>query len=261
MGLMKKGMTILHFDDTYYEQQRLRKFPHEEIDFEKLQHVNLYCELDSLKILQKKLQKRNEKGITFIGSGNYHYVSFLFLKEITKPFTLVLFDNHPDLGTVAEQEQNLLSCGTWVSYALRELPLLQRVVIIGPTTAMPHQAFDSRVVIFPFDGSHHYSRKSILSAIHTETVYISIDKDVLNRSEAVTNWDQGIMNSETLLHDLAFILKNKQVEGMDVCGEEQISPVQAFLPDFQKVIRKNEEANINILETCLKAGAVQTRGA
>ncbi len=183
------------------------------------------------------------------------------MKEITKPFTLVLFDNHPDLGTDAEREQNLLSCGTWVSFALRALPLMQRVVIIGPTTAMPHQAFDSRVVIFPFDGSHHYSRKSILSAIHTETVYISIDKDVLSRSDAVTNWDQGIMHIGTLSQYLDVILKNKQVEGVDICGEEHISPVQAFLPNFQRVIRKNEEANINVLETCLRAGAVQTRGA
>ncbi len=261
VGLMKKGITVLHFDDTYHEQQRLLKYPHKEIDLEKLQHVNLYCEPDSLKNLQKSLQVRSERGITFIGSGNYHYVSFLFLNEITKPFTLVLFDNHPDLGTATEQEQTLLSCGTWVSYALRELPLLQRVVIIGPTTNMPHQAIDSRVVMFPFDGSHHHSLKSILSAIHTETIYISIDKDVLNRSDAVTNWDQGIMNSKTLINYLAFILKNKQAEGIDICGEEQISPVQAFLPEFQKLISKNEEANINILETCLQAGAVHTRGA
>lgn len=27
MGLVKKGMSILHFDETYFEQQRLREYP------------------------------------------------------------------------------------------------------------------------------------------------------------------------------------------------------------------------------------------
>lgn len=262
VGLINKEISILHFDETYFEQRRLLNYPHhEELNFEHLRHVNLYCEPGSLEILQKSLQARARKGITFIGSGNYHYVSSLLIKELTKPFTLVLFDNHPDLGTLEEREQNLLSCGSWVSYALKEIPLLQRVVIIGPTTNMPLQTSDPRVVIFPFDGSHQYSLKSILFAIHTETVYISIDKDVLDRSEAVTNWDQGIMHLETLTQYLSFILKNKQVEGVDICGEEHISPVQAFLLDLQKVIRKNEEANLKIVETCLMGGAAQIKGA
>lgn len=206
--------------------------------------------------LEKSLKARSRKGITYIGSGNYHYVSYLLLKEISKPFSLILFDHHPNLGAEAEQGQKLLSCGTWVSYALRELPLLQRVIIIGPTTAMPHQTLDPRVVIFPYDGSYQYSVKSILSAIHTDTVYISIDKDVLNRSEAVTNWDQGTMNLEMLTRNLAMILKHKQAEGIDVCGEEHISPAQTFLPDFQKIIRKNEEANIQILYHSYKRGII-----
>lgn len=33
--------------------------------------------------------------------------------------------------------------------------------------------------------------RSMVSPVRTSAVYMSIDKDVLDRTEAVTNWDQG----------------------------------------------------------------------
>lgn len=261
MGLLRKGICILHFDEQYSTQRDLLQAPHEDLDFRNINHVNLYCEETSLRQIAKGLEKRSQKGITFIGSGNYHYVSFLLLKELIKPFTLVLFDNHPDLGTKQHQDEALLSCGSWVSYALKELPLLQQVVIIGPTNTMKHNPTDPRVVIFRFDDRHQYSIKSILSTIHTQNVYISIDKDVLNPTEVTTNWDQGRMSLKTLTHYLQPIFKQKQVEGIDICGEAQISPVNAVLPDYQKMTLKNEQANLIILQTCLDAGYQQTQGA
>lgn len=261
MGLLKKGITILNFDETYIAQRNLQKYSHDNLNFQQMKHVNLYCEEDSLIRLNRLLQKRSQKGITFIGSGNYHYVTSLLLKEITKPFTLVLFDNHPDLGTDQDQYKNMLSCGSWVSYAFAEIPLLQKVVIIGPTTVMPRHSTDSRVIIFPFDGNHHYSLKTILSVIHTQNIYISIDKDVLTTSEVETNWDQGMMGIDTLTQYLEYILKHKQAEGVDICGEALVSPVSILLTDYQTTIRKNEKANLNILQTCLKTSNIQTKGA
>jgi len=249
MGLSRNGLTIMNFDETYFPQTKLQEYPHEMIDLRRMQHVNLYCDPESMTHLNRQLQNRTHKGITFIGSGNYHYVSFLLLKEMTEPFTLVLFDNHPDLGT--DQEHNLLSCGTWVSYALREIPLLQRVIIIGPTAILEHQINHPHVVIYPFDDRHRYSVKSILSAIPTQHVYISIDKDVLNNKEVITNWDQGIMNTRTLTQFLEAILRSKQVEGIDICGEASLSPLDVILPDYQAIIQKNENANLSVLQTCL----------
>jgi arginase family enzyme len=260
MGLVRKGISILHFDEQYYSQMKLLQTAHEDLDFRNLKHVNLYCEDTLLRQIGKQLEKRNQKGITFLGNGNFHYVSLLLLKELTKPFTLVLFDNHPDLGSAQHQDQSLISCGTWVSHALKKIPLLQQVVIIGPTTFMNYTPTSPRVVIFPFDGRHHYSSKSILSTIHTPNVYISIDKDVLSPSEVTTNWDQGIMTIENLTHFLKLIFKQKQVMGIDICGEAQISPVNAFLHDNQSIICKNEQANLRLLQTCLEAVYQQTQG-
>lgn len=249
MGLLRKGISVIHFDETYFSQSRLLSRSHEDINFEHLMHVNLYCEEESLETVKNQLHNRNQKGITFIGSGNYHYVTYVLLKEISKPFTLVLFDNHPDLG-VDRETGVLLSCGSWVSFALKELPLLQQVVIIGPTTAISRHPTDPRVVIFPFDGSQKYSIKSILSTIQTQNIYISIDKDVISRSEVITNWDQGTMDLDTLTEYLESILTKKQVEGIDICGEAHISPVNKVLPNYQSIIQKNEAANLRILQTC-----------
>jgi hypothetical protein len=260
MGLLNKGVTIIHFDETYYTQSKLQNYSHDSIDFQQLEHVNLYCEKDSISTLRSYLEKRRQKGITFIGSGNYHYVSFLLLKEIKEPFTLVLFDNHPDLGLDQGWNEKLLSCGSWVSYALTETPNLQQVVIIGPTGLSQH-INHPRVVIYPFDGSQHYSLKAILSAIQTQYVYISIDKDVLNRNEAITNWDQGKMDLNTLLSYLDVVFQYKQVEGVDICGEEHLTPMLSLLPDFQIINRKNEKANLMLLEECLKWTGSQTKGA
>ncbi|MGI9861426.1 hypothetical protein SDD30_08590 [Moorella naiadis] len=71
---------------------------------------------------------RGRRGIFFLGSGDYHYVAYLLLQHITRPFTLVLFDNHADL--LPAPASDLLACGSWVNRAL-ELPNLKKALIIG----------------------------------------------------------------------------------------------------------------------------------
>ncbi|MBE3570743.1 MAG: arginase family protein [Bacillales bacterium] len=258
MGLVNKGMTVLHFDETYKLQPKLQIFPHESIDFYDLQHVNLYCEQDSLTKIEHRLAERRKKGMTLIGSGNYHYVTASLLKEIKEPFTLVLFDHHPDIG-FSDESGTLLSCGSWVSYALKHIPLLKKAVIIGPTSLKNQRTALPNATIFPYN-SHRTSSKMILSAIPTNTVYISIDKDVLKKTDAATNWDQGQMSLASLLHYLQELLQHKNVYGMDICGEAKLSPDHFFDLSFRDALRKNESANIKILQTCLK-GASQLKGA
>lgn len=260
MALLNKGLTMIHFDETYYLQKRLSQYAHEDINLLQMEQANLYCENQTLYALQNHLNKRRQKGVTFIGSGNYHYVSYILLKEIKKPFTLVLFDNHTDLA-LEEQEHKLLSCGSWVSFALKNVRQLQQVVMIGPTSLTSHQLQEPRITIYPFNGKHQYCMNSLLSSITTQNIYISIDKDVLSTSEAETNWDQGVMRLNTLTYFLKFFLAEKEVEGVDICGESKVSPASAFLPDFQKIIRKNEYANMRILQECLKTVGNQTKGA
>ncbi|WP_044893360.1 arginase family protein [Bacillus alveayuensis] len=247
MGLLHQGVTFLNFDETYFFQQKLYSFPHENIDFLGLSHVHLYCADESLKLIEKKLSNRKQRGITFIGSGNYHYVTYLLLKEIKKPFTLILFDNHLDMDVKMDHQDSMISCGTWVSFALQNIPYLKHVLIVGPTSKaynFQHQ----KVTIFSFHKEQNYSPKLILSNIKTDNIYISIDKDVLHKEEAATNWDQGKMKLKTLLSFLEQILVQKRVIGMDICGESPLSHGRFFSAS----IRKNETANLKVLQTCIR---------
>jgi arginase family enzyme len=96
----------------------------------------------------------------------------------------------------------------------------------------------------------------ILREIATDSVYISIDKDVLDPTHAVTNWDQGSMKLPDLLHILTPIIQSKKVYGVDICGELPVSTIELFQPSALAAIRKNEIANRKILRV-LKLKTVQ----
>ncbi|EMA6343962.1 arginase family protein [Bacillus cytotoxicus] len=252
MSLLNNGVTFLHFDETYQLQNKLHSYSHEDIDFRHLEHSNLYCEKSALQHIQAQLCNRKQKGITFIGSGNYHYVSYLLIQEVLKPFTLILFDHHTDMNLSPSQEGNMISCGSWVSFALRNNDMLQKVIIVGPSSFQIHSSEHSKIEIFPVEGSHTVSLHTILSHIKTDTIYISVDKDVLDPKDTVTNWDQGHMKLSTLLSYIRSMIYKKEVYGIDICGEMPVSPPQIFIPKYQEAITQNEMANIQILNTILQ---------
>lgn len=236
MGL---DVTFLNFDHAYTQQPHLlSETPHRWIDLDDLEEVNLYCSPKALQQIKARLQTLSSPTITFIGSGNYHYVSYLFLEKIDEPFTLVLFDHHSDC-----QESPTLSCGSWVHYAMDHLEQLQKVILIG---------------IHPQDRPPILSHQSIISwttsdlpslawlkTIETEAVYISIDKDVLHPTWAYTNWDHGEMSLNLLLSYLDELVKEKRIVGIDVCGEWPYHPL-GDRTSYQ-YLKKNERANQAIL--------------
>jgi hypothetical protein len=59
----------------------------------------------------------------------------------------------------------------------------------------------------------------ILAQIDTPAIWLTIDKDVLPESEALTNWDQGQMPLHALLDLIAGIGARKRIAGADICGE------------------------------------------
>ena len=61
--------------------------------------------------------------------------------------------------------------------------------------------------------------KAFASEHVNEPVYISIDKDVLDPSSAITNWDQGSLTLSELEQLLAVVFRQEQVIGIDICGE------------------------------------------
>lgn len=258
MTLLHHDITFCNFDNSYKSQpQLLAASPHHWIDFTQLRGTHLYCSPEAFTHIRDKLSTVPDHGLTFWGSGNYHYATLALLKNIRRPFSLVLFDHHTDLqeGRIG----SLLSCGSWVRHALSQLANLQKVVIIGPDSneaLMGHITERSRIVIFPEE--RFPTPEQLLNALTTDHIYVSIDKDILSENDAKTNWNQGTVSIDSLIPLLGVLIEEKCVEGLDVCGEWPIRLHQQFDHQTRTWISKNEYSNLSIARAFMRQ--VQNRG-
>ncbi|WP_077616895.1 arginase family protein [Caenibacillus caldisaponilyticus] len=251
MGLLNREIYVLNLDASYERQQQLLRFPHHWIDLSDIQGKNLYCDDEALAAIRARLLHTWRPGITFIGSGNFHYITYLFMQTISTPFTLLLLDHHTDLM----EDHDLLTCGTWVTRALRTVPPLQKAVVVGPgDSAYEHIPDDVRdkVCLLPD------ATPAEIAAACGEHVYISIDKDVLCERDGKTHWDQGNMTLEQLEAILLEVLERRTVVGMDVCGEWPVPDTHVFTRENRIYLKKNERANLAILQAVQSAAQIAT---
>lgn len=157
------------------------------LDFRGLEGSNCYCSQAAENVLRSAIEGEILSGVHWIDSGDYHYISKLWMERIKRPFVLALFDNHPD-----DQESAfgnaLLSCGSWVLSARKDLPLMESDYL--NTSAIPGDL----------------------------PAYVSIDIDVLSPDYARTDWSHGTMTPEALLESLDAIAGSHPIIGVDICG-------------------------------------------
>lgn len=262
---VNKGISLLNFDGTLQKQSLLRSYPVEWIDFSDLQSCYGYCSMDSLRKIQKRLKERKHKRITLIGNGNYHYVTYVLLSEIREPFSLLLFDHHTDLAPKANIPY--ISCGSWVSAAVSKLPLLKHVVIIGVHERNSRQtsAVPDNVTVITEQEVIRSSAAELVQAIREaagdDPLYISVDKDVLDPENAVTNWDQGSMTLRQLLDVIRLLKRTYPLAGVDICGELPLSPVDLLSGERRRQLKKNEIANKAIIDVLLAEGTSKSVSA
>lgn len=270
-----KVITLLQFDNILTRQQDFIRFPCHIIDLRDIRGTRLLCRSSTLRQIAKRL--KGETGITLLGSGDYHYVSYLLLQRIKGAFSLILFDNHADL----KPYHTYLTCGSWLGFALK-LPNLKKVFIIGAqevaslSEVNPHLL--AKVVYVPYRKVNHLrsfpnrlppveeegvqrTMRRVISLVPTEAVYISIDKDVLQEQEALTNWEQGVMNLEELLTALRETVRVKQVCGVDVCGEMYPNPLDFFSPTARRAAVLNSLANAKIIEAVLQTRVLKQQAS
>ena len=203
-------------------------------------------------------EAENTPQLCFMGSGDFHHVTALLLplalEKQSGPVTVIHFDNHPDWVNF----EGGMHCGSWVNRAL-EHPQIVKVITIGvcshdlrnPDWKGANLSLLSLglLELFPY---HHkpskvqndygagvsYQQKEkyihwktitdlgeqafiqmLLPRIKTKNVYITIDKDVLSRDDAETNWDQGLMRLPFLLQCLREIGQHHAIIGADVNGD------------------------------------------
>ncbi len=176
---------------------------------------------------------------TLYGSGDFHHLSALWLRNLSAPVSLVSFDNHPDWDVRPPD----WGCGGWINRAL-ELPHLTRASVWGCGNFelnWPHRLFGNRdalasgrLEVFPWserigrsarrrwpsltcdDWRPAFSR--FARSLAGQRVYVTVDLDCLRAGEAVTNWENGLFTAGDVAWALDELHSSAEVVGGDLCG-------------------------------------------
>lgn len=220
------------------------------VDLKGMTGTNCYCDDDARQQLLEIVKKLPLPGIHFLDSGNYHYMTRIWLTRLDQPFRLLVFDHHTDLQPPAFG--GLLSCGGWIDSAISELPLLREVRLIGPDSAAYAQVQESlkaRIRYLSEEQIAQMDQKGWLHFFEELPMdlpwYLSIDKDILGTEDARTTWSQGELPLSMLLEGLSCFQKETvrnqvPVLGIDICGECD--------PDKSEGTKVNDETNRQLLE-------------
>jgi len=213
------------------------------------------------------------------GSGDFHHLTAVFVRQVKEPFAILSFDNHPDWDVRPPN----WSCGAWVNRAL-ENPLVQQVAVWGcgsfecgfPWRLLGNRAAcrSGRLWVAPWQSVrqnypswlHPISSSNWRSAfgqfvesIGTSAIYVTVDLDCLGEKEAITNWENGRFASSDLVWAITFLRQKVRIIGGDLCGA--FSPMrygsrfQALAGRFdhprQRAVDDNERRAVNLraLET------------
>ncbi|MDP9292596.1 MAG: hypothetical protein M3O82_09575, partial [Verrucomicrobiota bacterium] len=173
------------------------------------------------------------------GSGDFHHLTALWLRRLTRPAVVISFDNHPDWDIRPPK----WCCGGWVNRAL-ELPQVRRVSVWGCGNFecwWPGQLFGNRraerkgnLEVHPWADDRPWKDRQRQGAILREnwrelfegfvqnledaSVYITIDLDCLRAEEAVTNWENGRFAVADLIWALRTLRQKSRIVAGDICG-------------------------------------------
>ena len=181
-----------------------------------------YCSREAEAFLRERISREGFSGVHFLDSGNYHYLTKFFLEQIREPFDLMVFDHHTDMQPPALLP--LLSCGSWLKEALEQNLFLRRDFLLGPPEGAQAEIREEERGRLRWITAEQIKKEGEISTLTAEDwprpVYLSIDKDVLRREDARTNWDQGEMRLEELCGCIRFLGSRAEILGVDICGGE-----------------------------------------
>ncbi|MCQ2143301.1 MAG: arginase family protein [Bacteroidales bacterium] len=215
------------------------------LDCTHLTGTDCYCDSEGQKAIRELIADIPPDGIHFIDNGNYHYITKFWTDKIREPWSLVLFDEHTDMQA---DMFGMLSCGDWVKEVIDTNPFLKSVVIVGASDRLISQVPEEYASRVHFYGENEIRQQTVWQEFCreriAEPIYISIDKDVLRRDDAATNWDQGSMPLWGLEMLLRSLLQHDRVIGIDICGE---CPVTSDIIKEEAEIALDSHANAELL--------------
>ena len=242
-------ITVQDFTGVYSEQafmQELRAAAETSkdirwLDCTKIVGTDCYCDDDAIKEINDLIDNAecdignrdnstSAPDIHFFDNGNFHYMSKLWTDRIQEPFTLIVFDHHPDMQP--PRFGGILSCGGWVKEVLDNNKFIQNAIIIGVKdelveTVREELSQSGEASILEKVTFIKESELSVLSTLDccefasvlSPNLYISIDKDALSPTYAATNWDQGSLTLNALKESITFLAAGRKILGIDICGE------------------------------------------
>ena len=201
--------------------------------------TDCYCDDDAVAAIRGQIADAgitDARAVHFIDGGNYHYMSKIWTDMVQEPFTLVVFDHHPDMQ--APRFGGILSCGSWVLEVLKTNKFVEQVILIGVADHLVDE-IRQEVALDPSDARNDapsildkvtFIKESELGkeipgqagedkSLLSSKLYLSIDKDALAPAFAATNWDQGSLSTESLKSIIAGLAANHKIIGVDICGE------------------------------------------
>jgi hypothetical protein len=175
---------------------------------------------------------------TLSGSGDFHHLTAVFVRQVKEAFAIVSFDNHPDWDV----RPPYWSCGAWVNRAL-ENPLVRKVAVWGcgsfectfPWRLLGNQSGcrSGRLWIAPWQrdgkvypswlhpivsGDWRANFTDFVESIQHLPVYLTVDLDCLREEESVTNWENGQFAVSDVVWALTLLRQNVRIIGGDLCG-------------------------------------------
>lgn len=240
----KNGNLILDFSHIYPENIEKQVRGLKRIDLSDISGTDMYCSAEAEQEIRRRLEPYGPCGIHFLDSGNYHYVTKFFAEKISEPFSLVLYDHHSDMQPPLLPQ--LTSCGSWAADVMRAHPQLEQVILTGPEQKsmdeIPAELREKLVCISREEIEKGTIDRQIRRIRMDLPIYISIDKDVLDRGEARTNWNQGDMPLAILEKLLLEVFEHQRVIGVDICGECSLAEPLPELMEDQRINKTTNES-------------------
>lgn len=193
------------------------------LDLTDIPGTNCYCDDPAKAQIEERLKRLSHIPLVrFIDSGNYHYMSLFFMRQIDEPFVLLLLDNHPDTKEAAFG--HITSCGGWVREACESINNLKQVIIAGANQTLVNEASPLPRKALPSDID---SAPGLI--INGLPVYISLDKDVMTDDYARTDWSQGTASLNDIENVIRQTAASRRIIGIDICGEKKEDPTESDL--------------------------------
>lgn len=146
------------------------------VDCKDLKGVDCYCDEEGREKLHRRLAPYPSKAIHFLDSGDFHYLTEYWVSRLQEPFSLIVFDHHPDMQQ--PQWEGLVSCGGWVTDVLKSNPFVRHIILVGVSDELMSQipaALRSKVLFYSeSEIDHHQAWPSKAGKLIHEPPYISL---------------------------------------------------------------------------------------